>query len=278
MADRSELSQPVAYRTTSEGIGRLTLNNPPYNLLDPKMIASLHSLIEGLEDDKSLKVVIVDSADPDFFMSHVDLLQAGSGNDGVGPTGLAPWPDFLRRLEKAEYITIGLLRGRARGVGSEILQALDMRFASKENARLAQIEVGCGIIPGGGGLERLPRMVGRGRAMEIICGADDFDADTAAAYGWVNRAIPDGDIDTFVNKLAHRIASFDRRALALAKSVVNERVGLASNDELNSTYDRFLATLQWPETRARLQKMLESGLQSDHSYEMDIPEKLLELA
>lgn len=261
---------PIRVERSTETIWRVFLDDPPLNLLGPEMIAELHRLVVRLEGDEHVKVVIFESAVPEFFMAHVDLLKVGQGNDGVGPTGMAPWPDLLRRMEQAPFITIGVLRGRARGVGSEFLQALDMRFASRELARIAQIEVGCGIIPGGGGLDRLPRMLGRGRAIEAICGADDFDAPTAELYGWINRALPDAVLDDFVNGLASRISTFDRKALAACKQIINERVGLASQRELENTYAKFLETLSWPSTQARLATLMSRGLQRDIDFERDL--------
>ncbi len=181
------------------------------------------------------------------------------------------------RMEEAPFVTIGLIRGRARGVGSEFLQAFDMRFASREKALFAQVEVGCGIIPGGGGLDRLPGMVGRGRAMEIICGADDFDADTAERYGWINRSIPDAELDGFVNRLATRIATFEKETLALAKKTINARVGLPSVGELDETYKAFRTTLGWPGAQRRIALLIQKGLQTNPGFERDLAARVAEL-
>jgi enoyl-CoA hydratase/carnithine racemase len=180
-------------------------------------------------------------------------------------------------MEKAPFISIGLIRGRARGVGSEFLQAFDMRFASREKAIFAQVEVGCGIIPGGGGLDRLPGMVGRGRAMEIICGADDFDAEVAERYGWINRSVPDAELDGFVEGLATRIAGFEKETLALAKTIINERVPFPSVAELDNTYKRFRATLGWPGAQRRIALLIQKGLQSDADFERDLAAHIAEL-
>lgn len=143
------------------------------------MAEDLQRLMEELENDGEVKIVVFDSADPEYFISHINLAKIDQLSTEPGRTGLSPWPDVAVRLESAPFVTVGVLRGRARGVGSEFLQALDIRFASRERAILSQIEVGTGVIPGGGGLERLPLLIGRARAMEVILGADDFDADTA---------------------------------------------------------------------------------------------------
>ncbi|MBY0506912.1 MAG: enoyl-CoA hydratase/isomerase family protein [Bryobacteraceae bacterium] len=277
MQDQLIQTTPLHIEKQSASIWRVILNDPPFNLIGPQMIAALQSAVGEMEASPQLKVVIFESAVPDFFIAHVDLLQVGVGNTEAGPTGMLPWPDALRRLETASFVTIGVLRGRARGVGSEFLQALDMRFASIEKGLLAQIEVGCGIIPGGGGLERLPRMLGRARAIEAICGADEFDAVTAERYGWINRALPDAELDGFVSKLAHRISTFDGAAIAAAKQVITERVGLASRQELEGTYSRFLETLTWPATQRRLGSMVEHGLQRDAEFERDLPSRMIGL-
>jgi enoyl-CoA hydratase/carnithine racemase len=188
---------PVVVERRGASYWRVTLNNPPLNLFDPEMIAGLQALIEQLEHDDQVKVVVFESGVPDFFIAHIDLARLGELSTEPGPTGLSPWPDVARRMELAPFITVGKVRGRARGVGSEFLQALDVRFASRERAFLSQIEIATGIIPGGGGLDRLPRLVGRARALEAIIGCEDFDADTAERYGWVNRSIPDAELDAF---------------------------------------------------------------------------------
>jgi len=268
---------PLKIEHRTEAYWRVTLDNPPLNLMDPETADAFHVLVGELEENAALKVVVFESANAEFFMAHVDLLRLSQRSQEVGPTGLLPWADFLKRLELAPFVTIGLIRGRARGVGSEYLQAFDMRFASREKAIFSQIEVGCGIVPGGGGLDRLPRMVGRGRAIEIICGSDDFDADTAQLYGWINRSLPDADLDGFVERLAIRIASFDKEAIALAKKIINERVGMASVSELEDTYQKFRETLAWPGSQRRIGLMIHRGLQTDVSYERDLAERLVEL-
>lgn len=258
----------------SAAFWRITLDNPPINLFDEEMSAELQKLIKELEEDNEVKVVVFDSADSDYFIAHVDLVRTGEFNLEKGPTGLSPFPDFLRRLEQAPFVTIGVLRGRARGVGSEFLLGLDIRFASREKAILSQIEVGAGVIPGAGGLERLPKLVGRARAMEIILGSDDYDADTAALYGWINRSIPDTELDEFVERFATRIASFNRKALALVKQTINERVGLVSTAELTASQNNFFGTLTWSETEARVTSLMERGLQQRGDFELRLGENL----
>src|SRR5437762_471499 len=207
-------SSPVIVQQRSAGYWRVTFDNPPINLFDPEMMSGLQALVDRLESDDEVKVVVFDSADPDFFIAHYDLVRAAEASTEPGPTGQPPWIDLATRLERAPFVTVASIRGRARGMGSEFVLALDIRFASREKAILSQPEIGAGIIPGGGGLERLPLLTGRARALEIAVGAEDFDADTAERYGWINRAVPDAELDQFVERFATRVASFDRQAIA----------------------------------------------------------------
>lgn len=257
----------------SSAYWRATIDNPPVNLFDQDLVADLQTLTDQLEKDAAVKVVVFDSADPDFFISHIDIAGIAKFSLEPGPTGLAPWPDLALRWATAPFVTIGLVRGRARGVGSEFLQALDIRFASKEKAVLAQIEVGTGVIPGGGGLERLPALVGRARALEVFLGADDFDADTAAAYGWVNRSIPDSELDEFVENFVRRVSSFDKKVIATVKDLVNGRVTMPKTEDLVATQDRFFEVVNWPDTQARLTSLFEQGLQT-REFELNLPKRL----
>ena len=252
----------------------VTINNPPLNLFDPELSDDLQELIDLLESDAAIKVVVFDSAVPDYFIAHIDLARVTELSTAPGPTGLSPWPDVALRMQRAPFVTIGLLRGRARGVGSEFLLALDMRFASRERAILSQIEVGCGIIPGGGGLERLPPLIGRARSIEAIIGGEDFDADTAERYGWINRAIPDAELDAFVERLALRIAGFDRDAIAAAKKLINARTGLPSTQDTLESQSLFFQAAARPTTQARIGEMLASGLQQPGDYEQRLGELL----
>jgi enoyl-CoA hydratase/carnithine racemase len=249
---------------------RVTLNNPPINLYDQQFVEHLQALTEQLENDDEVNIVVFDSADPDYFIAHIDLMGIDKFSLEPGPTGLAPWPDLVSRWQNASFVTVGLLRGRARGVGSEFLQALDIRFASREKAVLSQIEVGTGVIPGGGGLERLPLLIGRARALEVIIGADDFDADTAALYGWVNRAIPDVEIEGFVERFATRVASFDHKLIAAVKDIVNHRVERPTNEQIIATQNKFFEIAEWPETQKRLSSLFERGLQTRGDFEMNL--------
>jgi enoyl-CoA hydratase/carnithine racemase len=174
--------------------------------------------------------------------------------------------DTFVRLTKSAVVSIAKIRGCVRGVSSEFVLACDMRFASRENTRLGQPEVGVGVHPGGGGAERLPHLVGRGRALEIILSGNDFDGDTAERYGYVNRALPDSELDGFVDALARRIASFDRRALEAAKNLVNQ-VSLPSADCLLDALTSFETALTWPETQQRVEALFKRGLQRNSDFE-----------
>jgi enoyl-CoA hydratase/carnithine racemase len=180
-----------------------------------------------------------------------------------------PVPDFMVRLSKLPAISIVSIRGRASGIGSELALAADMRFASREKAILSQFEVGAGFVPGGGPMARLPRLVGRGRAMEILIAADDFDADTAERYGYINRSLPDDQLDGFVDALATRIASFDRHAVAETKKLV-DLASMPPDAEMQPGWDAFIQSVQRPAAQARLQALVKKGLQKPGDVEKNL--------
>jgi enoyl-CoA hydratase/carnithine racemase len=229
---------------------RITFNNPPINLVNPETIGELSRLVDLLEATAGLNVIVFDSANPDFFMARYDLARASETPVAPGKTGLPMWIDLTTRLSRLPAITIVCLRGRTRGAGSEFALACDLRFASKENALLGQPEVAAGVYPGGGALERLPALVGRARALEIVIGSDDYDADLAERYGWINRSIPDADLDGFVDRLARRIASFERPPLVQAKHLL-DRHTLPDNADLVESHDAFLKATAAPSARIR---------------------------
>src|SRR5262249_8197322 len=167
---------------------RVTFDHPPLNIFGPESIPQLSEIIAALETDQHVKVVVFDSAVQGFFLTHYDFLARLEDTTGLtpGPTGLQPLPDMLVRLSRAPVVSIASIRGRATGVGSELALACDMRFASREKAILSQWEVGAGVVPGGGPMARLPRLIGRGRALEVLLGADDIPGDLAELYGYVN--------------------------------------------------------------------------------------------
>jgi enoyl-CoA hydratase/carnithine racemase len=261
-------SSPLAVSKRSDSYWRATFDNPPLNLFDPETILALRELMDALEADPAVKVVVFDSADAEFFIAHFDVARGGE-LPGPGPTGLPAWADLATRLTRAPFVTIAEIRGRARGVGSEFALACDLRFASRERAVLGHPEVGLGLVPGGGSIEALPGLAGRSRAMEIILGSEDFDADTAQRYGWINRALPDAELAAFVDRLARRIASFEQAALVAAKAQINKRAGVPSGEDLAEAAAVFRESGTWPGTQRRVREALAQGLQQRGDFELN---------
>lgn len=201
----------------------VTIDHPPINLFDRELMLEFHALGKQLSVDPDVKVAVIQSADPEFFIAHADvtgiqrIISDGKREDDR-PNFFQAMADRFRSMPK---VTIAKIEGRARGGGSELALAMDMVFAARGRAILSQPEVLLGIFPGGGGTQRLPARVGRGRAMEIILGCEDIPADLAERYGYINRALPPDELGPFVEKLAYRIASFPAEAIALAKEAVN---------------------------------------------------------
>jgi enoyl-CoA hydratase/carnithine racemase len=239
---------------------RVTLNHPPLNIFGPKTIPQLNEIITAIETDKELKVVVFDSAIDGFFMTHYDFLAKVEETTSLppGPTGLQPLPDMLVRLSRAPVVSIASIRGRATGVGSELALACDMRFASREKAILSHFEVGAAIVPGGGPMARLPRLMGRGRALEVLLGADDIPGDLAERYGYVNRCFPDADLDAFVESLANRIASFDKQAISETKRFVDV-ASLPPDYEIAPEWDVCLASIMRSAAQERIRMLMERG-------------------
>src|SRR5260370_38712960 len=246
---------------------RVLFDNPPFNIVDAALFEGLEDLLARMDASPSLRAVVFESANPDFYLAHFDLTgKTGNITTAVGPSGLPILMDTFVRLTKCPVVSIARIRGCVRGVSSEFVLACDMRFASRENTRLGQPEVGVGLHPGGGGTERLPHLVGRGRALEIVLGANDFDGDTAERYGYVNRALPDAELDGFLDAFARRIASFDQRAIAASKNLVNQ-VSLPNADRLLDALNSCYNALTRPETQPRIQSLLERELQRDSDFE-----------
>jgi enoyl-CoA hydratase/carnithine racemase len=253
------------------GYWRATFSNPPINLIDPDTIAELSQLVGKLETDPDVKVILFESSDPDFFLAHYDVLadRARIATIERGPTGMPPWLDMLARLTRAPVVSIASIRGRARGAGSEFALACDIRFASAEKAILGQFEVGVGAVPGGNPMARLAGLIGRGRALEIVLGADDFPGPLAERYGYVNRAVPDAELDDFVDRFARRIASFEKEALVEAKGFV-DAVSLPDDALFPPALDNFWRSVARPSTGARVARLLEAGLQQRSDIEIDL--------
>jgi enoyl-CoA hydratase/carnithine racemase len=239
----------------------VTIDNPPLNIFGPATVPQLNEIITALETDEQVKVVVFESAVDGFFLTHYDFLARIEDTIGMppGPTGLQPLPDMLVRLTRAPVVSIACIRGRATGVGSELALACDMRFASREKAILSHFEVGAGVVPGGGPMARLPRLMGRGRALEVLLGADDIRGDLAELYGYVNRSLPDAELDAFVDALATRIATFDKRAIIDTKRLVND-ASLPRDVEMAAGWDACLASIARPAAQERIKKLMERGL------------------
>jgi enoyl-CoA hydratase/carnithine racemase len=248
---------------THPGRWTITFSNPPINMFLPTTIVELGALMTDLEADPSVKVAVFQSANPDFYIAHLDVAKAAER-----PEVLGLWRDFVLRLSSTPVVSIAKIRGRTRGIGNEFVLACDMRFASRHNALFGNPEVGVGLIPGCGALEWLPRLVGRSRALEIVLSADDFDADIAERYGWVNRALDDDDIDSFVDTLVRRLASFDREVLAAAKAQIN-RFGLPTAAELQSSNDMIFPMLTWPSAQTRRAKLRGIGYGVPSDFELN---------
>src|SRR5713226_8020907 len=270
---KSESTMPVRVIEETSAYWRVLFDYPPFNTMDATIFEGLQDLLARMDSSPGLRVVVFESANPEFYLAHFDLTgKLGNITTAVGRSGLPILMDTFVRLTTSPVVSIAKIRGCVRGACSEFVLACDMRFASRENTLLGQPEVGVGVHPGGG-TERLPPLVGRGRAFEIVLGANDFDGDTAAQYGYVNRALPDAELDGFVDALARRIATFDGRAIAAAKRLVNQ-VSLPSADNLLSALNSFQTALTWPETLQRVEALLKQGLQQDRNFERQWPAML----
>jgi enoyl-CoA hydratase/carnithine racemase len=258
---------------------RVTFDHPPINTITATTVVELSELVDLIEQDTELKVVVFDSANPEFFLAHYDT----EGDPGktaalpAGPTGMHPWLDLMARLSRAPVVSIASIRGRARAAGSEFVLASDLRFASRENTVLGQFEVGAGFVPGGGPMARLSRLVGRGRALEILIVADDLDGPRAEQYGYVNRTIPDATLDDEVDAMASRIARFDREAIARTKFHVDQAT-LPSDTELGAALPDFFKGFGNPDTLARMAKLAELGLNADGDLERRLGARIVDVA
>ena len=247
---------------------RVTFDLPPLNIFGPANIQQLEEIVSSLESDNRVKVVVFDSAIDGFFLTHYDFLAKPeeSAKFPVGRTGLQALPDMLARLSRASVVSIASIRGRATGVGSELALASDMRFASREKAVLSQWEVGAALVPGGGPMARLPRLIGRGRALEVLLGADDVNGDLAQLYGYVNRSLPDNQLDAFVDALAERISSFDKQAIAETKRLVDLN-SLPQDAEIVPEWEAFITSVGRPAAQQRLRALFERGFHAPGDVE-----------
>jgi enoyl-CoA hydratase/carnithine racemase len=238
---------------------RVTIDNPPINVMGRAMLEKFQELINALEMDDQVKVVVFDSAVDGFFFNHSDFTAPVEDVTSLpaGTTGLPPWPDFLARLTRLPVASIALIRGRATGNGSELLLACDMSFASREKTIISQWEVGVGMVAGGGPMARLPELIGRNRALEVLLSSEDIRGEQAEAYGYVNRALPDAELDAHVEALATRIAKFDKWAIANTKRLVN--TSLPPDVELGAGWDACIASLGRPAAQKGIAALIAQG-------------------
>jgi enoyl-CoA hydratase/carnithine racemase len=261
----------------SAGYCRITFAHPPINTITATTVAELCELVSLIEQDDDLRVLVFASANPDYYLAHYD-----DENDarktaalGFGPTGMPAWLDVLARLARSRVVTIAAIRGRARGAGSEFVLACDMRFAARENTLLGQFEVAVGVVPGGAPMPRLARLVGRGRALEILLVADDLDGPSAELYGYVNRTIPDARLDAEVDAIAQRLARFDGEALARTKAHV-DRVTLPADRELTSAGADFRELSARPAQQAQWARLRKLGLNIDSELERELGRRVVD--
>jgi enoyl-CoA hydratase/carnithine racemase len=255
-----ESNSQIRLRKMSQACWRITFDNPPLNLMGPDFVLQFREIIAALEADEQVKVVIFDSSVPGFFLNHSDFTAKLEDLTGIaaGPTGLPAWPDILVRITRAPVVSIALIRGRATGNGSELALACDMSFASREKALLSQWEVGVGLVAGGGPMARLPHLIGRQRALEVLMSADDITGDLAERYGYVNRSLPDAQLDDFVDKLALRIGAFDRWAIANTKRLVNAAC-LPPDVQVQAGWDACMASIVRPAAQERIKALMARG-------------------
>jgi enoyl-CoA hydratase/carnithine racemase len=260
MQTETQMTKQIHLTRRSPNYWRVTIDHPPLNIFGPDTIPQLDEVITAIETDEAVKVVVFDSAVEGFFLTHYDFVAPVENTTRLppGPTGLQPLPDMLVRLSRAPVVSIASIRGRATGVGSELALACDMRFASREKAILSHFEVGAGVVPGGGPMARLPRLMGRGRALEVLLGADDIPGDLAELYGYVNRSFPDAELDAFVDALATRIASFDKRAISETKRFADV-ASLPPDFEIAPEWDVCIASIMRPAAQERIKKLLDQG-------------------
>ncbi|HEX3293687.1 MAG TPA: enoyl-CoA hydratase/isomerase family protein [Solirubrobacterales bacterium] len=235
---------------------------PPMNLQGPELVRDLVSLIQQAEAEDVVKVLVFTSADPDYFISHVDVTSIEENRaEAAKLVPEASMALLLRHLSASHLVTIAQIEGRVRGVGSEFVLACDMRFAARESAIFGQFEPAFGVIPGAGGAQHLARLMGRGRALEVLLSADDYDADLAERYGWINRALPADELGDFVSSLAHRIARFPAAGQVVVKERVNA-IALAPVEDFRRDSDLFLEGVRTAESQGLIQAAMKRGFQT----------------
>jgi enoyl-CoA hydratase/carnithine racemase len=239
---------------------RVIFDNPPLNLMGPEFVLQFQKIMTEIENDEKLRVVVFESAVDGFFLNHSDFLAKFEDLTSIpqGPTGLEAWPDILVRLTRSPVVSIAKIRGRATGNGSELALASDMSFASREKAILSQWEVGVGMVAGGGPMARMPRLMGRGRALEVLLSSEDIRGELAELYGYVNRSFPDSELDAFVDALATRIGTFEKWAISNTKRLVNA-ASLPPDVEIAAGWDSCINSITRPATQERFKKLFDQG-------------------
>jgi enoyl-CoA hydratase/carnithine racemase len=250
---------------------------PPMNLMGPEMVRDLVSLIQQAEADKNVQVLVFKSANPDYFISHVDVTKITEYRKEaaklVGEESLAM---LFRYVSLSRLVTIAQIEGRVRGAGSEFVLSCDMRFAARESAIFCQFEAAFGVVPGAGGAQHLGRLMGRARALEIMLSAEDYDADLAERYGWINRALPAASLDAFVRSMAHRISMFPASGHAIVKDRVNA-IAFPPVGEIRRDSDLFAEGMHAPNAQSKTAAAMKRGFQS-RDGEINLPRLLADLS
>jgi enoyl-CoA hydratase/carnithine racemase len=247
------------------------------NLLGPELVRDLVSLIQRAEADDALKALVFTSADRDYFISHVDVTRVKENREEAAKlTGEPSIALLFRHLSASRLVSIAQIEGRVRGVGSEFILSCDMRFAARESAIFGQFEPAFGVIPGAGGAQHLARLMGRARALEVMLSAEDYDADLAERYGWINRALPADELGEFVKSLAHRIANFPAAGQVVVKDRVNA-IALPPVEDLRRDSELFIDGFRNPEAQSRIQAAMKRGFQN-RDAEMALARMLVNLA
>lgn len=265
--DAKTITSQIRLTRRTPAYWRVTLDNPPLNVMGPQMVQEFTHLIDAIEADDDVRVVVFDSSVDGYFLNHSDFKARIDDMLALPPgrTGLPPWPDFLVRLTRAPVASIALIRGRATGNGSEITLSCDMAFASREKAIISQWEVGVGMVAGGGPMARLPHLIGRNRAMEVLLSSEDIHGEMAEAYGYVNKALPDAELDAYVDALATRISRFDKWAIAQTRRLVN--TSLTPDVELGAGWEACIASLGRPAAQEGIKALTAKGFQAPGDVE-----------
>jgi enoyl-CoA hydratase/carnithine racemase len=262
----------LVVKKINPGYWRIVIDNPLLNLLDSELFASLRLLLDRMNNDLDVKVVVFESDNPDHFIAHLDSGRLYEVPDIPGAANIVDeWANLVLAFANSPVISIAMIRERVRGIGQEFILSLDMRFASTERATFGQSEIGFGIVPGGGALEWMPRLLGRSRTLELVIGGDSISAETAEKYGLINRAIPDLQLEAFVQNLALRVAGFSKAAITDNKRLINMRSGLPSSQELNESFAAIIQALKRPESLERIQLLRDRGYGKPSQIELDLP-------